>query len=237
MFTIRRFARAALATLALTSMALQISPARADLREPLSPQNCAVLLVDLQPQYAFSVHSIDSSKLINNATGVSKAARVFGVPTIFTTINAKSFAGSMFTEVVNARPDVTPIDRTSINALTDERVQSAVERTQRKKILVGGLWTDSCVTLPVLSLLKQGYEVYVLTDVAGDVDESSHQMAIQRMVQAGAVPVTWLAVMLEWQGDWANSATAGQVGEIALQHGGAWGLGIAYAKEMKVGAK
>lgn len=237
MFTIRRFARATLATLALTSLALQISPARADIREPLSPHNSAVLLVDLQPQYAFSVHSIESGKLINNATGLAKAARVFGVPTLFTTINAKSFAGSMFTEVAQARPDVTPIDRTSINALTDERVQAAVERTQRKKILVGGLWTDSCVALPVLSLLKQGYEVYVLTDVAGDVDESSHQMAIQRMVQAGAVPVTWLAVMLEWQGDWANSATAGQVGEIALQHGGAWGLGIAYAKEMRVGAK
>lgn len=237
MSMIRRFARATLATLALASTAFASSAAWADIREPLTAQNSAVLLVDLQPQYAFSVHSIDSGKLINNATGVSKAARVFGVPTIFTTINAKSFAGSMFADVVNARPDVTPIDRTSINALTDERVQSAVARTQRKKILVGGLWTDSCVTLPVLSLLQQGYEVYVLTDVAGDVDESSHQMAIQRMVQAGAVPVTWLAVMLEWQGDWANTATAGQVAQIALQHGGAWGLGIAYAREMRVGAK
>ena len=237
MSMIRRFARATLATLTLASIVLAGSTAQADIREPLTPENSAVLLVDLQPQYAFSVHSIDADKLINNATGLSKAARVFGVPTIFTTINAKSFAGSMFTQVANARPDVAPIDRTSINALADERVQSAVARTQRKKILVGGLWTDSCVTLPVLSLLKQGHEVYVLTDVAGDVDESSHQMAIQRMVQAGAVPVTWLAVMLEWQGDWANSATAAQVGEIALQHGGAWGLGIAYAREMKVGAK
>lgn len=237
MSTIRQFAHATLASFGLALIALAGSPAQADIREPLTPQNSAVLLVDLQPQYAFSVHSIDSGKLINNATGLSKAARVFGVPTLFTTINAKSFAGSMFTEVVNARPDVTPIDRTSINALADERVRSAVARTRRKKILVGGLWTDSCVTLPVLSLLKEGYEVYVLTDVAGDVDESSHQMAIQRMVQAGAVPVTWLAVMLEWQGDWANSATAGQVAEIALQHGGAWGLGIAYAREMRVGAK
>ena len=234
MLSISRFART---TLALASFALASVTAQADIREPLTPENSAVLLVDLQPQYAFSVHSIEADKLINNATGLSKAARVFGVPTIFTTINAKSFAGSMFTQVANARPDVTPIDRTSINALADERVQSAVARTQRKKILVGGLWTDSCVTLPVLSLLKQGHEVYVLTDIAGDVDEASHQMAIQRMVQAGAVPVTWLAVMLEWQGDWSKSATAGQVGEIALQHGGAWGLGIAYAREMKVGAK
>jgi len=234
MLSISRFART---TLALASFALASVIAQADIREPLTPENSAVLLVDLQPQYAFSVHSIEADKLINNATGLSKAARVFGVPTIFTTINAKSFAGSMFTQVANARPDVTPIDRTSINALADERVQSAVARTQRKKILVGGLWTDSCVTLPVLSLLKQGHEVYVLTDIAGDVDEASHQMAIQRMVQAGAVPVTWLAVMLEWQGDWSKSATAGQVGEIALQHGGAWGLGIAYAREMKVGAK
>jgi nicotinamidase-related amidase len=237
MSTIFRFARATVATLFLASSVLASATALADIRDPLTPENSAVLLVDLQPQYAFSVHSIDADKLINNATGLSKAARVFGVPTIFTTINAKNFAGSMFTQVTNARPDVMSIDRTSINALADERVQSAVARTQRKKILVGGLWTDSCVTLPVLSLLKQGHEVYVLTDIAGDVDEASHQMAIQRMVQAGAVPVTWLAVMLEWQGDWSKSATTGQVGEIALQHGGAWGLGIAYAREMKVGSK
>jgi nicotinamidase-related amidase len=235
MSTLRIVARLSASLLAI-SFAL-VSAARADIREPLTPQNSAVLLVDLQPQYVFTVHSIGAQNLVNNATGIAKAARVFGVPTIFTTINAKSFAGPMLGDITAARPDVTPIDRTSINALADSRVEAAVARTQRKKVLIGGLWTDSCVTLPALSLLKQGYEVYVLTDVAGDVDEASHNMAIQRMVQAGAVPVSWLAVMLEWQQDWANGATAPQVAQIALQHGGAWGQGIFYAREMHVGSK
>jgi nicotinamidase-related amidase len=211
--------------------------ARADIREPLSSDNSLLLYVDLQPQYVFSVHTINAGVLINNAAGLAKAAQVFSVPTVFTTISARSFAGPMFTKVKEARPDVTPIDRTSINAMDDSHVEEAIRRANRKKVLIGGLWTDSCVTLPTLSLLKAGYEVYVVTDVAGDVDKESHERAVQRMVQAGAVPVTWLAVMLEWQRDWANKDTAAKVSHIAQEHGGAWGQGVFYATEMGVGKK
>ena len=226
--------RALVALLAVVP-AFSTEPVLADIREPLSPANSALLYVDLQPQYVFSVHTINAGVLVNNATGLAKAAKAFEVPTVFTTISAESFAGPMFAKVQEARPDLTPIDRTSINALDDTRVEKAIRTTGRRKILIGGLWTDSCVTLPALSLLRQGYEVYVVTDVAGDVDEESHDRAVQRLIQAGAVPVTWLAVILEWQRDWANAATVSDVARIAEEHGGAWGQGVFYARQMGIG--
>lgn len=209
--------------------------AHANRLEPLTPENSVLLMVDYQPQYVFSVHSIPTSELVNNATGLAKAAKVFSVPTVFTTVNAKSFGGPFFSQVQQARPDVTPVDRTGMNAWEEPKVRQAIVRTGRKKVLVAGLWTDSCVTLPVLSLLKEGYDVYVVTDASGDVNKDSHDMAVQRMVQAGAVPVTWLAVMLEWQRDWARTGTAKAISEIGKQHGGAWGQGIDYAHAMHVG--
>ncbi len=219
-----------LATVALNS-------AKADIRDPLTPENSVVLYVDLQPQYVFSVQTINAGTLINNATGLAKAAKIFKVPTIFATISAKSFAGPMFEKVTEARPDVTPIDRTVINALDDPRIEEAIAATGRKKIILGGLWTDSCMVLPALSLLKKGYEVYAVADVAGDVDRESHDRGMQRMVQAGAVPVTWLPITLEWQKDWSNSATAGELLQVAKEHGGAWGQGVFYAQSMGVGKK
>jgi nicotinamidase-related amidase len=233
----KSFKTAALAaTAALALMAAQPS-ARADIRDPLTPENSVLVYVDLQPQYAFSVHTINATTLVNNATGLAKAAKVFKVPTVFATISAKSFAGPMFDKVAQARPDVTPIDRTVINALDDPRVEQAIAATGRKKIVLGGLWTDSCLVLPALSLLKKGYEVYALADVAGDVDQESHERGMQRVIQAGAVPVTWLPVVLEWQRDWARSETAGDLAQIAKDHGGGWGQGIFYAQEMGVGRK
>jgi nicotinamidase-related amidase len=213
------------------------NPAKADIRIPLSPDNSVLFYVDLQPQYVFSVHTIDAGLLINNAVGLAKAAKVFAVPTVFTTINAKAFAGPLFAKVQEARPDVQPIDRTAINALDDARVGEAIRRTGRKKVLIGGLWTESCVVLPALSLLRDGYEVYVVTDVAGDVDKEAHDRALQRMIQAGAVPVSWMAVMLEWQHDWSNAATAAEVSQIAQEHGGAWGQGVFYAGQMGISKK
>jgi nicotinamidase-related amidase len=216
---------------------LPIASAKADIRDPLTPGNSVLLYVDLQPQYVFSVHTLDAGALINNATGLAKTAKLFKVPTIFATISSKSFAGPLFAKVQEARPDVTPIDRTVINALDDPHVEQAIAATGRKKVIIGGLWTDSCVTLPVLSLLKKGYEVYVLADVSGDVDKEAHERGMQRMIQAGAVPVTWLPVALEWQKDWSNSATAAELVKIAQDHGGAWGQGVFYASQMGVGTK
>jgi len=202
------------------------------IRDPLTVQNSLLFYVDLQPQYVFSVHTINAGVLINNATGLAKAAKLFNVPTIFATISSRSFAGPMFAQVQATRPDVTPIDRTVINAFDDPRVEAAIRAAGRQKVVIGGLWTDSCVTLPTLSLLKNGFEVYVVADIAGDVDRESHDRGMQRMMQAGAVPVTWLPIVLEWQKDWANTATGGALVKIAQEHGGAWGQGVYYASEM-----
>jgi nicotinamidase-related amidase len=218
--------------LAATLAFAAIAPAWADLRDPLTPQNSAVLMVDYQPQFVFSVQSIDVSKLINNAEGLAKAAKVFEVPTFYATISADKFGGPFFRQLTSARPDLKPFDRTAINPMEDTALGQAIRKSGRKKLLVSGLWTDSCVTLPVLSALKEGYEVYVVVDASGDVSKESHDMAVQRMVQAGAVPVTWLAVMLEWQGDWKRSVTGAQVQQLAQQHGGAWGQGIDYFQKM-----
>lgn len=200
--------------------------------DPLTPENSAVLMVDYQPQFVFSVQSIDVSKLISNAEGLSLAAKVFNVPTFYATISANQFGGAFFHQLTDARPDVKPFDRTVINPMEHNALHEAIAKSGRKKLLISGLWTDSCVTLPVLSALKEGYEVYVVVDASGDVSKESHDMAVQRMVKAGAIPVTWLAVMLEWQGDWKRRETAGQVQKIAQSHGGAWGQGIDYFQDM-----
>lgn len=207
-------------------------PAHADLRTPLTPENSVVLMVDYQPQFVFSVQSIEVGKLINNAEGLSKAAKAFEVPTLYATISAEKFGGPFFRQLTQARPELVPYDRTAIDPWQDPRIREAVRKTGRKKLLVSGLWTDSCVTLPVLSALRDGYEVYVVVDASGDVSHESHDMAVRRMIQAGAVPVTWLAVMLEWQGDWSKGGTGAQVQKIAQQHGGGWGQGIDYFQSM-----
>ena len=200
--------------------------------DPLTPENSAVLMVDYQPQFVFSVQSIDVGKLINNAEGLSLAAKTFNVPTFYATISANQFGGAFFHQLTDARPDVKPFDRSVIDPMQHAPLHDAIAKSGRKKLLVSGLWTDSCVTLPVLSALKEGYEVYVVVDASGDVSKESHEMAVQRMIKAGAIPVTWLAVMLEWQGDWKRRDSAVQVQKIAQTHGGAWGQGIDYFQTM-----
>ncbi|MBC7767755.1 MAG: hydrolase, partial [Phycisphaerales bacterium] len=186
--------------------------------DELTPENSVLLLVDYQGQFAFSTRSIGIDTLTNNTAGLAKAARAFNVPTIVTTITAKSFAGPLLHQVEAAIPGVKPIDRTVINAWKDPRVADAIRATGRKKLLIAGLWTDNCVMLPALSALAEGFEVYVVTDASGDYNPASHERAIQRLVQAGAVPMTWLPVVLEWQGDWSREATAKSVNQIFREH-------------------
>ncbi len=202
------------------------------IRELLSPKNCSFLLVDYQPQMLFAVHSIDGQTLINNATGLAKAAKVFKIPTVLTTIAEKSFSGPFFPEVLNVLPKIKPIDRTSINCWEDKKVLAAVEKIGRKKLVVAGLWTTLCVGMPVIHALEAGYEVYFVADACGDVSNAAHDMAVQRMIQAGAVPVTWLQVLLEIQRDWAHKETYDAVLQVAREHSGSYGSGIRYADAM-----
>jgi nicotinamidase-related amidase len=209
---------------------------RAGYVEPLTPENSYLVLVDLQDMFGLTIGSIDQTALLNNAIGVTKAAKVFNVPTVFATANAKTFGGPFFPAVTEVRRDLPVYDRTAINLWDDQRVVDEIKRSGRKKLIIGGLWTANCVMLPALSALREGYEVYILADVSGDVNAEAHDRAMQRLIQAGATPITWLALMLEWQKDWARVATAGRVGEIAKLHGGAWGMGASYASSMGVGS-
>ncbi|HEY3307261.1 MAG TPA: hydrolase [Desulfuromonadaceae bacterium] len=198
----------------------------------LTPQNSMLLLIDHQPQMAFASHSIDVQLLVNNVTGLAKSAKIFNVPVVLTTVAAKSFSGPLFATVQEVYPDRDPIDRTTMNAWEDPKVVEAVKQTDRKKLIIAALWTEVCLATAAISALDDGFEVNIVTDASAGVSLEAHEMAIQRMIQAGAVPVTWLQVLLEWQRDWARQETYNAVMNIAKEHAGGYGLGINYAKTM-----
>ncbi|MFB6893573.1 hydrolase [Kitasatospora sp. NPDC056327] len=196
----------------------------------LTPDNSVVLFVDHQPQMFFGTGSGDRTSIINATVGLAKAARAFDVPAVLTTVAAGSFSGPLLPQLAEVFPGQDVIDRTSMNAWEDEALVEAVRATGRGKVVIAGLWTEVCLVLPVLSMLDQGYEVYVVTDASGGVSPQAHEHAIQRMTQAGAVPVTWVQVLLELQRDWARQETYGAVMEIVKAHAGAYGLGVVYAQ-------
>ncbi len=198
----------------------------------LSPKDHTLIMIDFQSQMAFATHSIDAVSLRNNAALVAHAAAGFGVSTILTTVAEKSFSGPMFTEITEAFPGQAMLDRTSMNTWEDVGVIARVNEIGKSRIALAGLWTSVCIVGPALSALDQGAEVYVITDACGDVSAEAHERAIDRMVQAGARPMTALQYMLELQRDWARAETYDLTTGIAKRFGGAYGLGIIYAKTM-----
>ncbi|MFE0377590.1 hydrolase [Streptomyces inhibens] len=196
----------------------------------LTPDNAVMLFVDHQPQMFFGTGSSDRTAIINSTVGLAKAAKLFDVPTVITTVAAESFSGPALPQLVDVFPEHKLIDRTSMNAWEDENLVEAVRATGRKKIVISGLWTEVCLVLPVLSALGQGYEVYVVADASGGVTPQAHEHALERMSSAGAVTVTWVQVLLELQRDWARGETYNGVMEIVQEHAGAYGLGVVYAK-------
>ena len=202
----------------------------------LTPPDHTLVMIDFQSQMAFATHSIDAVNLRNNAAVVARAAAGFKVSTILTTVAEKSFSGPMFDEIMDAFPGQELIDRTSMNAWEDTNVIRAVNAIGKKRIVFSGLWTSVCIVGPALSALEQGFEVYVIADACGDVSTEAHERAMDRMVQAGVQPMTSLQYLLELQRDWGRAATYDLTTGIAKQWGGAYGLGIIYAKQM-FGAK
>ncbi|MEU5656468.1 hydrolase [Streptomyces sp. NPDC047737] len=196
----------------------------------LTPDNCAVLFVDHQPQMFFGTGSGDRTSIINSTVGLAKSARVFDVPVVLSTVAAESFSGPLMPQLADVFPEQKIIDRSTMNAWEDTHFVEAVKATGRKKLVIAGLWTEVCVVLPTLSAISQGYEVYVVTDASGGVSPQAHEHAIQRMVQGGAIPVTWVQVLLELQRDWARAGTYVPVTEVVKEHGGAYGLGLVYAQ-------
>lgn len=198
----------------------------------LNPTNHILVLIDHQSQMAFATKSIDAMTLRNNTGLIAKAAAEFKVPTILTTVAEKSFSGPIFDEIKSVFPDAEVTDRTTMNTWEDSRIAERVNRINKEKIVFAGLWTSVCIVGPALSALDQGFEVYVVADACGDVSNEAHERAMERMVQLGARPMTSLQYLLELQRDWARSETYDQTVKTSIEHGGAYGLGLIYAKTM-----
>jgi nicotinamidase-related amidase len=198
----------------------------------LSPTDHTLILIDFEPQMAFAVKSIDPIVLRNNAALVANAARIFNVSTIPTTVVEKTFSGPTFDEIKSAFPKAKFFDRTSMNSWEDKGVIAEVNRIGKGRIVLAGLWTSVCIVGPALSALDQGFEVLVIADACGDLSEEAHERGIERMVQAGARPMTSMQYLLELQRDWARAETYDATTGLARQFGGAYGLGVLYAKAM-----
>jgi len=202
----------------------------------LTPDNCVVAIIDLQPQMLFGVTNFDRQTIINNNVALLKATRVFDVPVVLSTVETKSFSGNMWPQIQAIYPDRTPIERSSMNSWDDKNFVAAIEKSGKKKILLAGLWTETCITLPTIQAIHDGYEIYVVEDCCGDLTQLAHDNAMKRVIQAGAKPVTAVMVMLEWQRDWALKDTYDAVMDIVKTHCGAYGIGVEYAYTMVHGA-
>jgi len=198
----------------------------------LTPDNCVVALIDHQPQMMFGVAGVDRQSIINNTVALGKAARVFDVPVVLTTVETKSFSGNLWPQIRAVFPEQPAIERSSMNAWDDKDFVAAIKATGRKKLVLAGLWTEVCVTFPSVQAIHDGYEVYVVEDCCGDVSQLAHDNAMKRVIQAGAKPVTSLQVMLEFQRDWAEKDTYDAVMDIVKTHYGAYGVGVEYVYTM-----
>jgi nicotinamidase-related amidase len=193
----------------------------------LTPENCLLMLIGHQPFQLVNVNSHEPAMVINNVTALAKTAKAYGIPTILTTVNGER-GGRIFSQVQAVFPDQKPIDRTFINAWKDQRVVEAVKKTGRKKLVIAALWSEMCLAMPAIQAMGEGYDVYVVTDASGGVSAEAHDMAIRRLVAAGAQPITWIGMAGELQRDWARTANAGEVTQILLDHAGASAAAIAW---------
>ncbi|TCB92483.1 hydrolase [Enterobacter wuhouensis] len=201
--------------------------------EVLTPANCQVIFIDHQPQMAFGVQSIDRQVLKNNTVALAKAAKVFNIPTIITTVETESFSGNTYPELLDVFPGQDILERTSMNSWDDQKVRDALQANGKKKVVVAGLWTEVCNnSFALCAMLEGDYEIYMVADASGGTSKEAHDYAMQRMIQAGVIPVTWQQVMLEWQRDWARKETYTAVMDIVREHSGAYGMGVDYAYTM-----
>ncbi|MFG2948296.1 hydrolase [Streptomyces adustus] len=190
--------------------------------DPISAKDSVLVLIDHQPSLIAGVGSHPSTTVINNVAGLSKTAKLFGVPTILTSV-LSGRGGKLLPQITDVFPGQKVYDRTAINAWEDDAVREAIRRTGARKIVIAALWTEICLTFPALSALDEGYQVYAVTDASGGISPESHDMAVRRLEQAGVVPITWTAVGGELQRDWSHSSTVAGVSKINQEHGGAFG--------------
>lgn len=200
----------------------------------ITPTDCVLTLIDFQPMMGLGVNTHDKQLVVNNVTGLAKAAKVFDVPTILTTVETTGFSGYTYPQLVAALGEAgkNPIERSSMNSWEDEGFRNAVKATGRKRLIIAGLWTCVCVAFPVLSALEEGYEVFFVADCCGDVSKEAHDMAVARMIQAGAKPLTWVQLILEWQRDWARKEHYAELLDVVFDHCGGYGMEVEFVKTM-----
>ncbi len=197
----------------------------------LTPDNCVVVMIDHQPFQIANVNSHEPTMVINNAIGLAMTAKAYGIPTILTTVTEER-GGQIFKGIQDIFPDQKTINRTHINAWEDRRVVEAVKKTGRRKVVFAALWTEMCLAMPAIQAMGDGYDVYVVTDASGGVSMEAHDMAIRRLVAAGAQPITWLAMAGELQRDWARTQYLGDVAKIFAERAGATGSALAWEMQL-----
>ena len=197
----------------------------------LRPEDSIVVLIDHQPYQFANLHSHEPTMIANNVIGLAKGAKTFNVPTILTTV-IEERGGYLIKGLQDVFPDQKPINRTFINTWQDPNVTDVVKKSGRKQLILAALWTEICLAMPAIQALGEGYEVFVVTDASGSVSPEAHDMAVRRLVQAGAVPITWLAVLSEWQRDWARVDSATALASVVLEHAGASGIALAWELQL-----
>ncbi len=204
---------------------------KAGLGAMLTPDDCVLILIDHQPFQFAGLRSHDTQTIINNVVGLAKSAKIFNVPTLLTTVVEKQ-GGRLLKQLQDVFPEQKPIDRTFINTWEDERVVDWVKKTRRKKVVMAALWTEICLAFPVIHALGDGYEVYFVTDASGGVSVEAHEMAIQRMIQAGGIPLTWTVFASELQRDWARTATVPALAQMLVEHMGNVGTSFTWEQQL-----
>ena len=195
-------------------------------------QDSAVVFIDHQPQMLFGVANMDRASLINNVTLLAKVAKEFNVPAVITAVETESFSGYVWPQLLDVFPGQPVVERTSMNSWDDAGFRKAIEATGKKNIIMTGLWTEVCVTWPTIEMIAAGYNIYVVEDCCGATSVAAQEAALSRMVQAGAIRLTTIAALLEWQRDWKNKEHYNALMNILKSHAGAYGVGVEYAYTM-----
>lgn len=198
----------------------------------LTPADCALVLVDEQAGLAFGTGSGDRQILRSNAIALARTARAFDIPIVVSTSASKVYSGPLMPPLRAVLPDITPIERRNMNLWEDETVRQAVIDTRRRTLIIAGLLTESCVSFPALSAREAGYEVRVVADVCGGLSVASHEASLKRLEQAGVIMTSWLQFLLEMQRDWTRHETYEAARGIVVDHGGGYGIGLDYARDM-----
>jgi nicotinamidase-related amidase len=184
----------------------------------LTPQNAALVIIDFQPVQVTSIASMDRRTLVANIVAVAKTAKLYGLPIVLSTVNVKTGRNKpTIDQLSEILPDVQAIDRTTINAWEDDDFFAAVKATGRKKLIMAALWTEVCLVFPALDALHDGYDVYPVVDAVGGTSLEAHRAGLERIVQAGAKPISWVQLICELQRDWQRDETVPGFAEILFK--------------------